>query len=121
MLRVVKFRGSFHSTDEYPFIITENGISVMPVTSLGLSHDASLERVSSGNPALDGLLGGQGFFRGSTVLVSGTSGTGKTSIAASLIPRHGQRAPGRLVEGARAGRGGGAPLLRRSYGVTRPK
>ena len=85
MMRVVKFRGSAHSTDEYPFIITERGIAVMPVTSMGLAHEASLERVSSGNPALDELLGGAGFYRGSTVLVSGTSGTGKTSIAASLI------------------------------------
>ena len=85
MMRVVKYRGSAHSTDEYPFLITERGISVMPVTSMSLAHEASLERVSTGNPALDELIGGEGFYRGSTVLVSGTSGTGKTSIAASLI------------------------------------
>ena len=85
MMRVVKYRGSSHSPDEYPFIITQQGISVMPITSLGLAHDASTERVPSGNPALDEMLGGKGFFRGSTVLVSGTSGTGKTSIAAYLV------------------------------------
>lgn len=85
MMRVVKYRGSSHSPDEYPFLITERGVVVMPVTSLGLMHDASTERISSGNAALDEMLGGEGFFRGSTVLVSGTSGTGKTSIAAGLV------------------------------------
>lgn len=85
MLRVVKYRGSAHSPDEHPFIITERGISVMPITSLGLAHEAPTDRISSGNPALDEMLGGKGFYRGSTILVSGTSGTGKTSIAAHLV------------------------------------
>jgi circadian clock protein KaiC len=94
MMRVVKYRGSAHSPDEYPFIITGRGISVMPITSLGLAHAASTERVSSGSAALDELLGGEGFYRGSTVLVSGSSGTGKTSIAAHLVDsvcRRGER------------------------------
>ena len=81
-LRVVKYRGSPHGTDEYPFLIDETGITVLPITSLGLAHEASDERVPSGIPRLDTMLGGAGFFRGSTVLVSGTAGTGKTSIAA---------------------------------------
>jgi circadian clock protein KaiC len=84
-MRVVKFRGSSHSQDIYPFLITERGVMVMPITSLGLAHEAYSERVSSGNRGLDALLGGEGFYRGSTILVSGTSGTGKTSIAASLV------------------------------------
>jgi circadian clock protein KaiC len=83
-LRVVKYRGSGHSPDEYPFIITERGITVMPITSLGLSHEAPTARISSGTEAIDEMLGGKGFFRGSTVLVSGAAGTGKTSIAAYL-------------------------------------
>jgi len=94
MMRVVKYRGSGHGSDEYPFIITEKGILVMPITSLGLAHAASTERISSGNPALDEMLGGEGYFRGSSVLVSGTSGTGKTSIAVYLVDaacRRGER------------------------------
>jgi circadian clock protein KaiC len=83
-LRVVKFRGSIHGTNEYPFIIDESGFSILPVTSLGLSHKAPSGRISSGIPRLDQMLGGQGYFRGSTILVSGTAGTGKTSIAALL-------------------------------------
>jgi len=83
-LRVVKYRGSGHSPDEYPFIITERGITVMPITSLGLAHEAPTARISSGTEAIDEMLGGKGFFRGSTVLVSGAAGTGKTSIAACL-------------------------------------
>jgi circadian clock protein KaiC len=85
MMRIVKYRGSGHGPDEYPFIITERGVVVMPITSLGLSHDASNERISTGNASLDEMFGGKGFFRGSTMLVSGTSGTGKTSIAAYLV------------------------------------
>jgi circadian clock protein KaiC len=81
-LRIVKYRGSVHGTNEYPFLIDEDGISVLPVTSLGLEHKASSERVSSGIPRLDAMLGGQGYFRGSSILVSGTAGTGKTSMAA---------------------------------------
>jgi circadian clock protein KaiC len=83
-LRVVKYRGTTHGTNEYPFIIDENGISILPVTSLGLSYKVSTQRLSSGIPRLDEMLGGQGYFKGSTVLVSGTAGTGKTSIAALL-------------------------------------
>jgi circadian clock protein KaiC len=81
-LRVVKYRGSHHGTNEYPFLIDRLGLSVLPVTSLGLSHEASIERLSSGVRELDDMLDGRGFFRGSTVLVSGTAGTGKTSLAA---------------------------------------
>jgi circadian clock protein KaiC len=81
-LRVVKYRGSTHGTNEYPFLIDETGISVLPVTSLGLEHIVSNERISSGIKALDEMLEGKGYFRGSTVLVSGTAGIGKTSTAA---------------------------------------
>ena len=81
-LRVVKYRGTVHGTNEYPFLIDENGFSVLPVTSLGLDHIVSNERVSSGIPALDKMLEGKGYYRGSTVLISGTAGVGKTSIAA---------------------------------------
>lgn len=84
LLRIVKYRGSVHGTNEYPFLIDEDGISVLPVTSLTLAHDASNERISSGIPALNKMLGGEGFFRGSSILVSGTAGTGKTSIAGSF-------------------------------------
>ena len=81
-LRIVKYRGSSHGTDEYPFLIDDDGITLMPVTSLGLTHKASKERVPSGIPALDEMLGGKGFYRGSSILVSGTAGTGKSSIGA---------------------------------------
>jgi circadian clock protein KaiC len=82
ILRIVKYRGSVHGTNEYPFLIDEEGISVLPVTSLLLEHDVSTQRVTSGIPALDKMLGGKGFFRGSSILISGTAGTGKTSLAA---------------------------------------
>lgn len=81
-VRVVKYRGTTHGTNEYPFLIDEDGISVLPITSVGLCHDVSEERVSSGVPRLDAMLGGKGYFRGSTVLVSGTAGSGKSSLAA---------------------------------------
>ena len=81
-VRVVKYRGSHHGTNEYPFLIDTDGLSVLPVTSLGLDHTASTERISTGLPELDAMLGGQGYFRGSTVLVTGTSGAGKTTLAA---------------------------------------
>ena len=81
LLRIVKYRGSYHGTNEYPFLIDKNGISVLPVTALTLDHEVSTERISSGISALDKMLGGKGFFKGSSVLVSGTAGTGKTSIA----------------------------------------
>jgi circadian clock protein KaiC len=81
-LRIVKYRGSVHGTNEYPFLIDGDGISVLPITSLTLDNKVSSERVSTGIPKLDDMMGGKGFFRGSSVLVSGTAGTGKTSIAA---------------------------------------
>jgi len=93
-LRIVKYRGTAHGTNEYPFLIDEDGFSVLPVTSLGLQHQVSKERISSGVPRLDTMLGGEGFFRGTTILVSGTAGTGKTSLAASFVDaacRRGER------------------------------
>ena len=82
-LRVVKYRGSRHGTNEYPFLI-DNGIVVMPITSIGLENVASTKRISSGISQLDAMLGGHGFYRGSTVLVSGTGSTGTTRFAASF-------------------------------------
>lgn len=84
-LRVLKYRGGRHGTNEYPFFITEHGISIAPITSLVLEHSASEARVSTGIPDLDGMLGGKGYFAGSSILASGTSGTGKTSVAASFV------------------------------------
>lgn len=84
-LRIVKYRGSTHGTNEYPFLIDEDGFSVLPVTSLGLNHISSNERISSGILRLDTMLSGRGYYRGSTVLVSGTAGTGKTSLAAQFV------------------------------------
>ncbi len=84
-LRVVKYRGSTHGTNEFPFLIDENGITVVPITSAGMDHPATDERVSTGIAQLDDMLGGKGFFRGSSVLVSGTAGTGKTSLAAHFV------------------------------------
>lgn len=81
-LRVVKYRGSLHGTNEYPFLIDETGFSVLPITSLGLEHIVSNERIPTGITELDEMLEGKGYFRGSTVLVSGTAGVGKTSVAA---------------------------------------
>jgi len=93
-LRVVKYRGSPHATNEFPFLIDEGGISVLPITSLQLQHQASTERMSSGVPAMDAMLGGQGFFRGSSVLLSGTAGVGKTSLSCHAVDaccRRGER------------------------------
>jgi circadian clock protein KaiC len=84
-LRVLKYRGSTHGTSEYPFLIDQHGISVLPVTSLGLTHDAPNERVSTGILELDEMFEGQGYFRGSSVLVTGSAGTGKTSMGAHFI------------------------------------
>jgi circadian clock protein KaiC len=84
-LRVVKYRGSSHGTNEYPFLIDENGFSVLPITSAGLDHAASNERISSGVTRLDTMLGGEGFYRGSSILVSGTAGVGKTSLALHVV------------------------------------
>jgi circadian clock protein KaiC len=83
-LRVLKYRGSLHGTNEYPFLIGESGISVQPITSLGLQHGVSNERVSTGVDRLDVMLGGFGPYRGSSVLISGTAGTGKSTIAAQF-------------------------------------
>ena len=83
-MRIVKYRGTTHGTSEYPFLIDEDGISVLPVSNLKLDHAVSSKRVPSGIPRLDAMLGGEGYYRGSSVLVSGTAGTGKTSIAASF-------------------------------------
>ena len=84
-LRLVKYRGSAHGTNEYPFIIDQQGITVMPVTSAGLAHDASTERISSGIPDLDAMLEGKGYFKGSSILVSGMPGSGKSTVAAHFV------------------------------------
>ena len=81
-LRVIKYRGSAHGTDEFPFLIQETGISVLPITSLNLEHVVSKERISTGIERLDSMLDGKGYYRGSSILISGTSGTGKTTLAA---------------------------------------
>ena len=93
-LRVVKYRGSHHGTNEYPFLIDADGVSVLPVSSLALQHEAPLERVSSGVAPLDEMLSGHGYYRGSTILISGAAGTGKTSLAAHFLDaacRRGER------------------------------
>jgi circadian clock protein KaiC len=84
-LRIVKYRGSSHGSNEYPFLIDERGVDVLPITSIGLDHIASEERVSSGLAPLDEMLGQRGYYRGSSVLVSGTAGTGKSSLAATFV------------------------------------
>jgi circadian clock protein KaiC len=81
-LRVVKYRGTLHGTNEYPFIIDERGIEVLPITSLGLTHEASSERISSGIRGLDEMLSVRGYYRGSSILLSGRAGTGKSSLSA---------------------------------------
>ncbi len=81
-LRIVKYRGSKHGTNEYPFLIGKDGISIFPITSVGLEYEVSSEKISSGVPRLDALLGGQGYYRESSILISGTAGTGKSSLAA---------------------------------------
>jgi circadian clock protein KaiC len=90
-LRIIKYRGSVHGTNEYPFLIDALGISIMPITSMGLNYEVSTERVSSGIPRLDTMLEGKGFYRGDVILVSGTAGTGKTSVAASFANETCQR------------------------------
>lgn len=84
LLRIVKYRGSAHGSNEYPFLITEKGISVLPITALSLDLPVSEERISTGVPRLDSMLGGKGYFRGSTILVSGPPGSGKSSLAAKF-------------------------------------
>lgn len=83
-LRVVKYRGSSHGTNEYPFLIDEQGVSVMPITSAGLAHEAPTERISTGIPDLDAMMEGKGYFRGSSILVSGMAGSGKSSLVAAF-------------------------------------
>jgi len=84
-LRVVKYRGSAHGTNEYPFLVGKTGISVLPITSMGLEYQASTKRVSTGVPRLDSMLGSQGYYLGSSVLISGAAGSGKTSLAAAFV------------------------------------
>lgn len=94
-LRVLKYRGSTHGTNEYPFVISDRGVSVLPITSLAYSdRPVSTERVSTGIPRLDTMLGGKGYYRGSTVLITGTAGTGKTTVCAKFVEaacRRGER------------------------------
>jgi circadian clock protein KaiC len=112
-LRIVKYRGSSHGTNEYPFIIDHRGLEVLPVTGLHLGHAASTERISSGIARLDTMLGGEGYFRGTSILVSGTAGTGKSSIAAHFADatcRRGERclyfameeSPGQILRNMRS-------------------
>lgn len=94
-LRVVKYRGSSHGTNEYPFLIGDRGISVLPITSLRLDHGVSAERVRTGIEGLDQMLGGEGVYRGGSILVSGSAGTGKSSVGATMLDaacRRGERA-----------------------------
>jgi len=93
-LRIVKYRGSKHTTNECPFFIDDTGISLIPITSVGLTHEASQERITTGIERLDRMLGGAGYFRGSSILVSGGAGTGKSSLAAAFASascRRGER------------------------------
>ncbi|MBC7622069.1 MAG: circadian clock protein KaiC [Aeromicrobium sp.] len=112
-IRVVKYRGSNHGTNEYPFVIDKDGLSVIPITSAGLDHPGTDEKVSTGIAPLDKLFAGGGYTRGSTILVSGTAGTGKTSLAAAFAEascKRGERclylsyeeSPGQLVQNMRS-------------------
>ncbi len=122
-MRVIKYRGSNHGTNEYPFVIDKNGLSVIPITSAGLDHPGSSERLSTGIPSLSALFNGGGYTRGSTVLVSGTAGTGKTSLAAAFAVEscnRGERcvflsyeeSPGQLIENMRSIGFDLAPLIK---------
>ena len=108
-IRVIKYRGSNHGTNEYPFVIDKDGLSVIPITATGLDHPGTAEKVSTGIPSLDKLFKGGGYTRGSTILISGTAGTGKTSLAAAFTDascRRGERclylsyeeSPGQLIQ-----------------------
>ncbi|BAZ48841.1 circadian clock protein KaiC homolog [Nostoc sp. NIES-4103] len=90
-LQIIKYRGSKHGSNEYPFLIKEDGISVLPITSVGLNYPVTTEWISSGIKRLDTMLGGQGFFRGSSILISGTAGTGKSSFCAHFADETCQR------------------------------
>jgi len=84
-LRIVKYRGSGHGTNEYPFLIDSRGVSIIPITSLSLKHGVSTERISSGVIGLDEMMGGLGYYRGTSILVTGTAGSGKSTLAAHFI------------------------------------
>ena len=112
-IRVIKYRGSNHGTNEYPFVIDKDGLSVIPITSAGLDHPGTAEKVSTGVASLDRLFAGGGYARGSTVLISGTAGTGKTSLAAAFAEescKRGERclylsyeeSPGQLIQNMRS-------------------
>ncbi len=91
---MVKYRGALHGTNEFPFLIGDEGFSVLPITSLALNHKVSTERIATGIPRLDAMLGGRGFFRGSSILLTGTAGTGKTIISSNFAhaaARRGER------------------------------
>jgi circadian clock protein KaiC len=83
-MRIIKYRGSGHATNEFPFLIGETGLSVVPITSIDLGHRACSERVSTGVKDLDEMLGGEGYFKSTTALITGRSGTGKSSLAAAF-------------------------------------
>ncbi|MFO7604786.1 MAG: circadian clock protein KaiC, partial [Desulfurivibrionaceae bacterium] len=83
-LRIVKYRGTYHCTNEYPFLIERQGLSIMPISNVELKHEVSTDRVTTGLPALDTMLGG-GYYRGSTILISGTAGAGKSTFAAACV------------------------------------
>lgn len=133
-LRIVKYRGSLHGTNEYPFLIGERGVSVLPITSLDLRHAVTRQRVSTGVARLDTMLGGKGYFRGGTVLVSGTAGSGKTSLAAHFADascRRGERclyfafeeSPGQIIRNMRSIGLDLAPWVRKGllrFHATRP-
>jgi circadian clock protein KaiC len=112
-LRILKYRGSTHGTNEYPFLIDEGGFTVMPITSAGLEYSVSTERVSIGIPELDEMLGGTGLYRGSSVMLTGSAGTGKSIISAHFVAaacRRGERAlyfafeesPGQILRNLRS-------------------
>ena len=112
-IRVIKYRGSNHGTNEYPFVIDKDGLSVIPITSAGLDHPGTDEKVSTGVPSLDKFFAGGGYTKGSTVLISGTAGTGKTSLAAAFAVescKRGERclylsyeeSPGQLIQNMRS-------------------
>ncbi len=84
-LRIIKYRGSAHGSNEYPFLIDKDGISILPITSLQLEHEASTQHISSGIESLDTMLGGKGYYKGSSVLITGSSGSGKSTLAAEFI------------------------------------
>ena len=83
-LRIIKYRGSKHGTNEYPTLIDETGLSVMPISSLGLTYPVTSDRVSTGIERLDTMFSGKGYYRGTSILVSGTAGSGKSSMAAAF-------------------------------------